>query len=81
VADSLGNHADCAKVLGYLYNSEILEEEPIVSWFNEDAGDGIKAQVIFYYKIILLFIKLCIFFTEKYANFHQLASDSGRRVR
>jgi len=52
VADSLGNHADCAKVLGYLYNSEILEEEPIVSWFNEDAGDGIKAQVIIYYKIV-----------------------------
>jgi hypothetical protein len=54
VADSLGNHADCAKVLGYLYNSEILEEDSIVSWFNEDAGDGIKAQVIFHYKTLLL---------------------------
>jgi hypothetical protein len=67
-------------VLGYLYNSEILEEDSIVSWFNEDAGDGIKGQVTIHYKIILLVIKLCYIFTEKYANFHQLAPNSGRRV-
>lgn len=62
VADSLGDYTDCAKVLGYLYNCEILEEDSIVSWYNNDAGDEIKGQVILHFKSFCAFIKLCIFF-------------------
>lgn len=61
VADSLGDYTDCAKVLGYLYNCEILEEDSIVSWFNKDAGDGIKAQVILHFKSFLHLLSFVYF--------------------
>lgn len=35
-----------SKVLLFLYNKDILEEEAIISWHNEDASEDIKKQVI-----------------------------------
>jgi hypothetical protein len=35
-----------SKVLLFLYNKDILEEEAIISWHNEDASQQIKNQVM-----------------------------------
>ncbi|XP_059478813.1 translation initiation factor eIF-2B subunit epsilon [Neocloeon triangulifer] len=44
VTTGANNAEEAARLLGLLYNWEILEEDPIIEWFENNAGDQLKQQ-------------------------------------
>jgi hypothetical protein len=80
VAEETNTLKECARILGFLYNSEILEEGFIISWFEDEAGDKIKEQVghlslKFYFAVYMILL-----FPEKYATIHPMATNCRRGV-